>query len=109
MRHVRDYLPFIATENLMMEAVRRGGDRQEVHEIIRRASMAETEKMKQGEPWDLVAALAQEPAFGLTEDEIRALLIPEDYTGRAPQQARTMATRCRIWAVPAAEEAEINL
>ena len=109
MRHVRDYLPFIATENLMMEAVRRGGDRQEVHEIIRRASMAETEKMKQGKPWDLVAALAQEPAFGLTEDEIRALLIPEDYTGRAPQQARTMATRCRIWAVPAAQEAEINL
>ena len=108
-RHVRDYLPFIATENLMMEAVRRGGDRQEVHEIIRRASMAATEKMKLGEPWDLVAALAKEPAFGLTEDEIRALLIPEDYTGRAPQQARTMATRCRIWAVPAQQEAEINL
>ena len=108
-RHVRDYLPSIATENLMMEAVRRGGDRQEVHEIIRRASMAATEKMKLGEPWDLVAALAKEPAFGLTEDEIRALLIPEDYTGRAPQQARTMATRCRIWAVPAQQEAEINL
>ena len=108
-RQVRDYLPFIATENLMMEAVRRGGDRQEVHEIIRRASMAETAKMKQGEPWDLVAALAKEPAFGMSEEQIRALLIPEDYTGRAPQQAKAMAERCRIWAVPAAETAEINL
>ena len=107
-RHVRDYLPFIATENLMMEAVRRGGDRQEIHEIIRRASMAETARMKQGEPWDLVAALAREPAFGLDEAQIRALLVPEDYIGRAPQQARAMAARCRIWAVRA-EAAEINL
>ena len=107
-RHVRDYLPFIATENLMMEAVRRGGDRQEIHEIIRSASMAETAKMKQGEPWDLVAALAREPAFCMDENQIRALLIPEDYTGRAPQQAKAMAERCRIWAVRA-EAAEINL
>ncbi len=108
-RHVKDYLPFIATENLMMEAVRHGGDRQEIHEIIRQASMAETQKMKNGESWDLVAALAREPAFGLREDEIRALLIPEDYTGRAPQQARTMAKKCRAWARPAEEEAKINL
>ncbi len=108
-RHVRDYLPFIATENLMMEAVRHGGDRQEVHEIIRQASMRETQKMKDGEPWDLVAALAQEPAFGLSEEQIRALLIPEDYTGRAPAQARAMAEKCRTWAVPATQDAEINL
>lgn len=108
-RHVREYLPFIATENLMMEAVRHGGDRQEIHEIIRQASMAETQKMKNGESWDLVAALAKEPAFGLSEDEIRALLIPEDYTGRAPQQARALAEKCRAWAAPAEEEAKINL
>lgn len=108
-RHVTEYLPFIATENLMMEAVRRGGDRQEIHEIIRQASMRETQKMKQGESWDLVAALAREPAFGLNEAEIRALLIPEDYTGRAPQQARAFAGKCRAWAVPARDEAEINL
>ena len=43
---VRDYLPFIATENLMMAAVKRGGDRQQLHEIIREASMQETAKMK---------------------------------------------------------------
>ncbi len=108
-RHTLDYLPFIATENLMMEAVRQGGDRQEVHEIIRQASMRETEKMKNGERWDLVAALAQEPAFGLTEEQIRALLIPADYTGRAPQQARALAQKCRAWAVANTEIAEINL
>ena len=55
---VRDYLPFIATENLMMAAVKRGGDRQQLHEIIREASMQETAKMKNGESWDLVAQLA---------------------------------------------------
>lgn len=108
-KHVKDYLPFIATENLMMEAVRHGGDRQEIHEIIRQASMRETQKMKNGENWDLVAALAQEPAFGLTEEEIRALLIPEDYTGRAPLQAKAFAAKCRTWAKPAEEEAQINL
>lgn len=108
-KHVKDYLPFIATENLMMEAVRHGGDRQEIHEIIRQASMRETQKMKNGENWDLVAALAQEPAFGLSEAEIRALLIPEDYTGRAPLQAKAFAAKCRTWAKPAEEEAQINL
>ena len=73
-RYVNDYLPFIATENLLMAAVRRGGDRQQVHEIIRRASMEATEKMKAGESWDLIAALAADPAFGLTEAEIRAVM-----------------------------------
>lgn len=108
-KHVMEYLPFIATENLMMEAVRRGGDRQEIHEVIRQASMRETQKMKEGESWNLVAALAQEPAFGLSEEEIRALLIPEDYTGRAPLQAKAFAAKCREWAMPAEEEAQINL
>ena len=58
---VRDYLPFIATENLMMAAVKRGGDRQQLHEIIREASMQETAKMKNGESWDLAAQLAARP------------------------------------------------
>ena len=51
---VREYLPFIATENLMMEGVKRGGNRQELQEIIRKCSMAATAKMKNGEPWDLL-------------------------------------------------------
>ena len=74
---VWDYLPFIATENLMMAAVKRGGDRQQLHEIIREASMAETAKMKNGESWDLVAQLAARPEFGMRAEEIRAELHPQ--------------------------------
>ena len=92
---VRDYLPFIATENLLMEAVRRGGDRQQVHEIIRVASMEATACMKAGEPWDLVAELARHAEFGLTESEIRAVLKPENYIGRCGEQTRALAAKCR--------------
>ncbi|MBQ3560338.1 MAG: adenylosuccinate lyase, partial [Oscillospiraceae bacterium] len=73
---VKEYLPFIATENLMMEAVKRGGDRQKIHEIIRRCSMEATEKMKDGEECDLLARLAKEKEFGLTEAEMKKLLDP---------------------------------
>ena len=63
---VQEYLPFIATENLMMEGVKRGGDRQELHEIIRTCSMAATARMKEGESCDLMERLAEEPAFALS-------------------------------------------
>ncbi len=85
-RTVREYLPFIATENLMMEAVKRGGDRQELHEIIRRCSHAASAKMKEGEPCDLLRRLAAEPVFGMSEEELQKLLQPEDYIGRCPEQ-----------------------
>ncbi len=85
-RSVREYLPFIATENLMMEAVKRGADRQETHEAIRRCSMEATARMKNGEPCNLPELLAADPAFSLTEDEIRAGLQPEKYIGRCPEQ-----------------------
>ncbi len=83
---VREYLPFIATENLMMEAVKRGGDRQEIHEIIRTCSQAASAKMKEGEPCDLLSRLAAQPEFGMTEEELAELLRPEDYIGRCPEQ-----------------------
>ena len=85
-RAVEEYLPFIATENLMMEAVKRGGDRQEVHELIRRCSMEATAKMKNGERSDLIARLAAEESFGMSEEELTAALRPEAYTGRCAQQ-----------------------
>jgi len=85
-KSVRDYLPFIATENLLMEGVKRGGDRQKLHEIIREASMAATEKMKNGEPFDLLAELAAEPSFGMSKEEMETLLAPEKYTGRCGKQ-----------------------
>ena len=83
---VRDYLPFIATENLMMEGVKRGGDRQQLHEIIRKASMAATARMKEGQPWDLLEELAAHPEFGMTKGEMEALLQPRDYIGRCVHQ-----------------------
>lgn len=85
-RTVMEYLPFIATENLMMEAVKRGGDRQELHEIIRKCSMEATARMKNGEKCDLIARLASEPEFCMTESEINEILKPELYIGRCSQQ-----------------------
>ena len=83
---VREYLPFIATENLMMEAVKRGGDRQQLHEIIRTCSMEATAKMKDGEGCDLLARLAAKKEFGMTEEEMNGLLDPKAYIGRCEQQ-----------------------
>ena len=103
---VRDYLPFIATENLMMAAVKRGGDRQQLHEIIREASMQETAKMKNGESWDLAAQLAARPEFGMTAEEIRAELEPSRYIGRCPEQAAAMTSACRALIGADAQQAE---
>lgn len=83
---VREYLPFIATENLLMEAVKRGGDRQELHEVIRKCSMEATARMKEGESCDLLERLAAEPAFQLNGQDLEELLKPEDYIGRCPEQ-----------------------
>ena len=105
-KFVRDYLPFIATENLMMAAVKRGGDRQQLHEIIREASMEATAKMKNGESWDLVAQLAAVPAFGMTADEIRAELTPARYIGRCPEQVAALTKLCREKAANGAQSAE---
>ena len=83
---VREYLPFIATENLMMEGVKRGGNRQELHEIIRKCSMDAAAKMKNGETWDLLADLAESAAFGMAKQEMEAVLEPANYIGRCPEQ-----------------------
>ncbi len=85
-RAVRDYLPFLATENLMMEGVRRGGDRQKLHEIVRECSMNATAKLKNGEPFDLLADLATHSEFGMTKAEMETVLDPSRYIGRCPEQ-----------------------
>src|SRR5947209_2111004 len=78
-------LPFMATEEILMAAVRSGGDRQEFHERIRRHSMAASEAVKsQGKPNDLIHRLQQDPAFGKLN--ITQLLDPAQFVGRAPQQ-----------------------
>ena len=83
---ILEYLPFIATENLMMEAVKHGGNRQELHEVIRRASMEATARMKLGEPCALPALLGADPAFPFSEEEILTQLDPKTYTGRCAEQ-----------------------
>ena len=92
---VREYLPFIATENLMMEAVKRGGDRQQLHEIIRKCSMEATARMKNGEDCDLLSRLAAEQEFLLTEGEMQELLKPELYIGRCPEQVDALVQKIR--------------
>ncbi|MCR4906773.1 MAG: adenylosuccinate lyase [Clostridiales bacterium] len=83
---VTAYLPFIATENLLMEGVKRGGDRQKLHEIIRQASMEATERMKEGKECDLIRTLSAHPEFGLSEEDMEKLLEPSLYTGRCAEQ-----------------------
>jgi adenylosuccinate lyase len=85
-RNVRDYLPYVATENLLMAAVRAGGDRQAVHEVIRTHSHAVTEAVKAGtgSPADLFDRLRREPAFAGVD--FAAALDPHQFVGRAPQQ-----------------------
>jgi adenylosuccinate lyase len=86
-KRLREELPFIATENIMMKAVQRGGNRQELHEAIRVHSIAAGQTVKeQGLPNDLVGRIAGDPQFGLTEKEIQAVLDPALYIGRAPAQ-----------------------
>lgn len=109
-KNVKEYLPFIATENLLMEAVKRGGNRQELHEIIRKCSMEATAKMKNGEECDLLARLAAEKEFGLSESEMNELLKPELYIGRCPEQVERFVEKIRpLIADVSKESAEINL
>ena len=80
-------LPFMATENIMMDAVKKGGDRQELHERIRQHSMAAGAVVKvEGGKNDLVDRIANDPAFMTTKEEILAILKPANFVGRAPQQ-----------------------
>ena len=107
---VREYLPFIATENLMMEGVKRGGNRQELHEIVRSCSMNATAKMKNGEPWDLLAELSAHPEFGMTKAEMEAVLEPPAYIGRCPEQVEQfLASIQGVISNVSKVSAEINL
>ena len=109
-RTVREFMPFMATENLLMEAVKRGGDRQQLHEIIRKCSMEATARMKNGEDCDLLSRLAAEPAFGLTEAEMQAVLDPSLYIGRCAEQVDVLTAKIKsLIASVNRETAEINL
>ncbi|HHV28913.1 MAG TPA: adenylosuccinate lyase [Clostridium sp.] len=86
-KHVLEELPFMATENIMMEAVKRGGDRQELHERIRVHSMEAARQVKaEGKKNDLIERIAADEMFGLSIDELNSVLAPKNYIGRSPQQ-----------------------
>ena len=86
-KNLRESLPFIATENLMMEAVKKGGDRQSVHEAIRRHAQETALAMKEeGAPNDLRERLAADPALPLSREDMDTLLKPAAYVGLAPEQ-----------------------
>ena len=86
-------IPFMATENIMMDAVKRGGNRQELHELIREYSMqAGATVKKEGKENNLVDLIAADPAFGMTKEEIEAILEPKNFVGRAPEQTEEFIT-----------------
>ena len=86
-KHLRAELPFMATENIMMDAVKRGGNRQELHERVRVHSMAASRRIKEeGADCDLLERIAGDPVFGVTLEELQDILQPEKYVGCAPQQ-----------------------
>ncbi|MBR3848203.1 MAG: adenylosuccinate lyase, partial [Oscillospiraceae bacterium] len=86
-RRVMEELPFMASENIMMDAVKRGGDRQELHELIRTHSLAAGKRVKEdGEANDLIDRIAADPAFGMIKEEIVKNLDPKNYTGRSASQ-----------------------
>ena len=86
-QRLRKELPFMATENIMMDAVKRGADRQELHERIRVHSMAASKVVKEdGGENDLLKRIADDPIFGVTLEDLTAIVSPEKYVGRAPEQ-----------------------
>lgn len=92
---VKTHLPFIATEKLLMEGVKRGGDRQQLHEIIRICSMEANSQMKVGKECDLLDRLAKHPEFPFSETDIQALLIPEMHIGRCIEQVEAFLDKLR--------------
>ena len=101
-KNLREFLPFIATENLLMAAVKKGADRQEMHEIIRQHSMDAATAMKlEGKPCDLLTRLAEDKRFILDESQLHDVLNPADYIGRAPEQ---VSEYVEMFVIPALKE-----
>lgn len=85
--HLSNELPFMATENILMAAVKKGGDRQELHEKIRVYSRDSANRIKQkGESNDLLERIKEDPSFGLTAEEVQDLVQVRDFIGRSPEQ-----------------------
>lgn len=96
-KHFMEEIPFMATENIMMNAVKKGGDRQDLHEKIRVYSMEAGKRVKvEGKDNNLAELIAGDSAFGMTLDEINSVLKPENFVGRAPQQVDDFLLECVV-------------
>jgi adenylosuccinate lyase len=94
-KHIMEELPFMATENILMDAVKRGGNRQELHERIRTHSIEAGKQVKdEGKENDLLERIAADPSFGLSKEEILRHLDPADYIGCCPQQVTRFLAEC---------------
>jgi len=94
-KHVLEELPFMASENIMMDAVKRGGDRQELHERIRVLSQEAGRNVKDlGLHNNLIELIAADPAFGLTKEQLTAHMEPSRYIGRCPEQVEEFLDQC---------------
>lgn len=88
-------LPFMASENIMMSAVKKGGDRQELHEKLRTYAMQAGKRVKEeGLENDLIERILADPAFGLEREETDAILKPENFTGRSSEQVSEFIASC---------------
>ncbi|MBR6960564.1 MAG: adenylosuccinate lyase, partial [Clostridiales bacterium] len=95
-KHMMDELPFMATENIIMDTVElRGGDRQDLHERIRKYSMEAGAVVKQeGKPNDLLERIAKDPVFGIKLEDTDKFMDPSLYIGRCPEQVDTFLNEC---------------
>lgn len=95
-RHLNDELPFIATENILMYCVKKGGDRQTLHEAIRKHSVAAAKAIKQdGADNDLIKRIADDPVFNISEREIVDIISHGGFTGRAKEQTEEYTAQVR--------------
>ncbi len=104
-----DYMPFISTENILMDAVKRGADRQWAHEIIRERSMEAVLRMRDGGECGLLEALAAEAELRMSEEDIRASLDPAGYVGRCPEQVSSYLAEIRPRLEGAAEVQKVEI
>ena len=114
-KHMMAELPFMATENIMMDAVKAGGDRQELHERIRELSMEAGKTVKvEGKDNNLLELIAADPAFNLTLEELQKTMNPKKYVGRAKEQTESFVAKVVTPVLDAHKEmlgmhAEINV
>ncbi len=101
-RNLERHLSFLATESILMRAVQAGGDRQDLHERLRTHALEASRRMKEGEEGDLLERIADDPAFGLSEEELQSLLDPARFVGRAPRQVQEFL---EAWVRPVLERA----